>query len=121
VSAANVLEMVRAMGVKLTGRNGRLQYEAPAGRLTPELKRALAANKAAILDLLEREWLAARCLHQCRDCIHFISSASVTRASGLTWEMPGGCTQGHTSPERRPPIYPFTGWFCDGWTGRQVH
>jgi len=116
-----VLEQARALGVVLSGDGGKLRYEAPAGSLTPELRRSLAAHKAAILDILEAERLAARRIVQCRDCEHYIPSPPVHRASGAVWEMPGGCTQGRTSPDNRPPIYPCTGWYCDGWAFRRTH
>jgi len=70
--------------------------------------------------LLEAERLAARRIVHCRDCAHYIPSAHIHRASGAVWEMPGGCAQGWTSPERKPPIYPCTGWYCDGWISRRL-
>jgi len=120
MNAAQVLEQARALGIVLSGGSGRLRYEAPAGCLTPELREALTANKAAILDLLEAERLAARRLVRCRDCEHYIPSPPIHRASGAVWEMPGGCLQGRTSPGARPPIYPFSGWYCAGWTSRRI-
>ncbi|MGH8554577.1 MAG: hypothetical protein ACREUD_03270 [Gammaproteobacteria bacterium] len=36
MSAAQVLEQARALGISLSGSGGKLRYEAPAGRLTPE-------------------------------------------------------------------------------------
>lgn len=115
MSAAGVLERARALGILLSGSSGRLRYEAPAGRLTPELRKALATHRPAILDLLEAERLAARRIVQCRYCAHYIPSPPVHRTSGAVWGMPGGCARGRTSPETRPPIYPCTGWYCDGW------
>ena len=120
MSALHVLHQVRALDIKLCGRDGRLHYEAPAGRMTPQLLKALAAHKAAILDLLEAERLAARRIVYCRDCADYIPSAPVRRSGGAVWEMPGGCAQGRTSPDRRPPIYPCTGWYCDGWKSRKL-
>lgn len=120
MSAAKVLEQVRALGIVLSSGGGKLCYEAPAGRLTPELREALAENKAAILDILGAEQLAARRIVRCRDCQHYIPSKPIHRASGAVWEMPGGCAQGRTSPESRPPIYPFTGCHCSGWTSRAL-
>lgn len=111
-----MLEQARALGVVLSGVGGKLRYEAPAGSLTPELRKSLAANKAAILDILEAERLAARRIVHCRDCEHYIPSPPVHRASGGVWEMPGGCAQGRTSPDNRPPIYP-----CDGWAFKRTH
>lgn len=120
MNAAQALQRARALGILLSGNGGRLRYEAPAGRLTPELRQALSAHKAAILDLLEAERLEARRVVQCRDCMHYIPSPPMQRASGAVWEMPGGCTEGRTDPKVRPPIYPFTGWYCDGWTTRRL-
>jgi hypothetical protein len=121
MSAAQVLEQARASGIVLSGRAGRLRFEAPTGRLTPDLRQALTAHKAAILDLLEAERLAARRIVHCRDCEHYVPSAPIHRANRAVWEMPGGCVQGWTSPDRRPPIYPCTGWYCDDWELRRAH
>ena len=118
MSAAQALGQARSLGIALSAGAGKLRYEAPTGVLTPELRTALFENKAAILDLLEAERLAARRIVQCGDCAHFIPSPPVNRANGAVWEMPGGCTDGRTTPDRRPPIYPFTGWYCDGWAPR---
>lgn len=120
MTAAQVLEQARALGILLSGSGGKLRYEAPAGSLTPELRQALIVHKAAILDLLDAERLATRRLVQCRDCAHYIPSPPIHRASGAIWEMPGGCAQGRTSPDDRPPIYPCTGWYCDGWTSQRL-
>lgn len=120
MSAAQVLEQARAVGIVLTASGGRLRYEAPVGSLSPELRHALAANKAAILDILETERLAARRLVKCCDCAHHIPSPPVHRSSGAVWELPGGCATGRTSPDRKPPIYPFSGWYCDGWESRRL-
>ena len=121
MSAAEVLEQVRAMGIVLSGSCGKLCYEARAGRLTPQLRASLSVHKAAILDLLEAERLAARRIVQCRDCRHYIPSLPIHRASGAVWEMPGGCAQGRTSPDGRPPIYPCTGWYCAWWASKRTH
>lgn len=120
MSAAQVLEQARALGIVLSGARGKLRYEVPAGRLTMELREALTAHKAAILDLLEVERLAARRIVHCRDCEHYLPSPPIRCASGASWEMPGGCGQGWTSPDSKPPIYPCTGWFCDGWISRRL-
>ena len=40
------------LGVELTARGDGLHYKAPAGSLTPEVKAALAAHKAALLATL---------------------------------------------------------------------
>jgi hypothetical protein len=121
VNAAQVLERARTKGIALSGEGGRLRYEAPAGRLTPDLREALAANKAAILDILEAERLAGQHIVQCRNCEHHIASPSVSRASGAVWEMPGGCARGRTRSDAIPPTYPCTGWYCDSWTSKRVH
>ena len=120
MSAARVLEEARSRGIVLSGCGSKLRYEAPAGRLTPELREALIVQKTAILDLLEAERTDARRLISCRDCAHYIASPPVHRASGAIWEMPGGCSGGRTFSDRRPPIYPFTGWYCDGWKPRRL-
>lgn len=121
MNAAQVLQQARALGILLCGSGGKLRYEAPAGLLTPELRQALIAHKAAILDLLEAEQLAARRIVHCRDCAHYIPSPPIHRASGAVWEMPGGCAQGRTFSDSEPPIYPCTGWYCDGWTAKTTH
>jgi len=120
MSAAQVLEQARAVSIVLTGSGGRLRYEAPAGSLTPKLRQLLIAHKAAILDLLEVERMAKRRIVHCCDCEHYIPSPPIHRVSGAVWEMPGGCTQGRSSQDARPFIYPCTGWYCDGWTTRRL-
>lgn len=120
MSAAEMLEQARALGIVLSGDGGTLCYEAPAGRLTPELRRTLSENKAAILALLGADLPTARRTVYCRDCIHHLPTRSIHRKSGAVWEMPGGCAQGRTSPDSKPPIYPFTGWYCDGWMSRSM-
>ena len=120
MSAAQILEHARALGIVLSGVAGKLRYEAPVGRLTQELRQALTVNKMAILDILEAERLIARHIVYCGDCAHYIPSPPVYRASGAVWKMPGGCTQGRTAPDARPPIYPFTGWYCDRWAIRRL-
>jgi hypothetical protein len=120
MSAAQVLKQARALRIVLWGDGGKLCYEAPAGRLTAELRQALVAHKVAILNLLAAERLARRHTVQCADCAHHIPSPPVHRASGGVWEMPGGCAEGRTSPDARPAIYPCTGWYCAGWTSRSL-
>ncbi len=115
-----MLQQARALGIVLSGGGGKLRYEAPAGSLTPELREALAAHKAAILDMLEAERQAARRIVQCGDCAHYLPSPPIHRAGGAVWEIPGGCARGRTSPDRKPLRYPFTGWYCDGWTPRRL-
>ena len=118
-----------AMQIKATGDDGMIEgygsvfgvRDSYSDIVAPgAFKASLAAHKAAILDLLEAERMAARRIVQCRDCAHYIPSPPLHRASG-DWEMPGGCTQGRTSPDARPPIYPCTGWYCDGWTSKTTH
>lgn len=120
MNAMQLLAHARALGIALYSSGGKLRYEAPIGRLTPELRQALTEHKAAILDLLEAEQGAERPIVSCQDCEHYIPSPPHLRASGSMWEMPGGCTQGRTSPDDKPPIYPCTGWYCDGWISRRV-
>lgn len=120
MSAAHLLQRARALGIVLSGSGDKLRYEAPAGCLTPELRQALVAHKAAILDMLEAERQAARRIVQCRDCAHYLPCPPIHRASGVVWEMPGGCARGRTSPDSKPPRYPFTGWYCDEWKPRRL-
>jgi len=121
MSAAQVLERARAKGIVLSSEGGKLRYEAPVGRLTTELRQTLTENKAAILDILEAERLAAQRIVQCRDCEHHIPSPPVRRARGAVWEMPGGCAKDRTRPNGTPPIYPCTGWYCHSWASKSVH
>jgi hypothetical protein len=121
MKAAQALAHARRLGVVLTCVAGKLCYEAPKGRLTQELRQALVAHKTAILELLTSEQRTQRQTVQCRDCAHYVPVPPIQRASGAAWEMPGDCSQGRTSPETRPPIYPCTGWYCDGWTAATKH
>lgn len=50
-----------------------------------------------------------------------VAPSKVSRTSGAVWPMPGGCTLGRAAATNRPPIYPFTGWYCDGWISRRTH
>jgi hypothetical protein len=34
--------------------------------------------------------------------------------------MPNGCALGLTQPDSKPPIYPFTGWYCDSWVAQKL-
>lgn len=120
MTAARVLAEARAQGIVLSGFAGKLRYAAPVGRLTPELRESLTLYKAEILTLLEVEQHTARRIVFCCDCEHYVPSAPIHRASGAIWEMPGDCTLGRTSSDKRPPIYPFTGWDCDGWSPRRL-
>lgn len=52
MSAALILEQARTLGIVLSARSGKLHYEAPAGRLTPELRQALAAHKLEVIAAL---------------------------------------------------------------------
>lgn len=64
MSAAAVLREARAAGVKLSSAGEKLRYEAPAERLTQDLVERLRAHKAALLDLLEAEQMAAEARRQ---------------------------------------------------------
>ena len=55
MSAAQVLQRARALGIVLSGDGGKLRYEAPTGCPTLELRQALTLHKVAILKLLEVE------------------------------------------------------------------
>ena len=55
----------------------------------------------------------------CRDCRHYIAVPPVHQPHGAPREAPGGCRQGHTTPDSWPPIYPFTGWFCGDWVASE--
>lgn len=57
MSGAHVLEQARSLGIVLYRTGSTLRYEAPKGRLSPELRAALAAHKGEILGLLEDERL----------------------------------------------------------------
>jgi hypothetical protein len=120
MSAEHILEQARALGIVLSASDGRLRYEAATGRLTPDLRQALAIHKAAILDLLEVERLSSRRIVFCRDCEHYRATEPIRRPSGAIWEMPGNCAQGRTSWDGKPPIYPFTGWYCESWMPRRL-
>lgn len=53
MSTAELLQQLRAADITLSVAEGRLSVSAPRGRLTPELRAALTANKAALIALLE--------------------------------------------------------------------
>lgn len=73
---------------------GKLRYEAPAG---PDLRAALRL----------------RALH---------SVPSTHRASGAVWEIAQRLIRrAETAPDNRPPIYPCTGWYRDGWASKWGH
>lgn len=55
MNAKMLLETLRAEGVDLAPDGDRLHYRAPAGAMTPELLKDLAANKAEVLKLLREE------------------------------------------------------------------
>ena len=59
MSAADVLAQAQAAGVQLVANGDRLHYRAPAGALTPELRAALQAHRAALLALLAKRPPAA--------------------------------------------------------------
>ena len=53
MNAVSLIGQCRAAGIRLQARGDRLHVEAPAGSVTPELRQALAANKADVLALVE--------------------------------------------------------------------
>lgn len=55
MTATETIVLARLSGVTLARAGGRLRYEAPTGRMTPTLKKALLDQKTAILELLEQE------------------------------------------------------------------
>ena len=55
MTAAETLETTRAAGVDLSPAGTELRFRAPRGALTPELRKALAAAKPELLDLLRNE------------------------------------------------------------------
>jgi len=122
VSAEELLREARELGMVLSsGEPGRLRCVAPMGVLTEKLQRALVAHKPEILDLLQAERISFRRIVTCRECENYIAMPAMHRASWGALEMPGGCTEGRTSPDSRPPIFPFTGWYCDVWIPKRVH
>ena len=52
-STLELLIELRNLKVKLTADGGRLRYSAPAGVMTAELRRELAAHKSDLLDFLK--------------------------------------------------------------------
>ena len=52
MSATELLQYISALGVRLKTDGGRLLIDAPAGTVTPELKKALTAKKAELIRLL---------------------------------------------------------------------
>ena len=57
----------------------------------------------------------------CRDCAHYLPSPPIHRPHGVPREAPGGCRQDRTRPDSWPPIFPFTGWLCDGWAATEAY
>ncbi|MEE4186423.1 MAG: amino acid adenylation domain-containing protein [Gammaproteobacteria bacterium] len=53
MSTTELLEQLRAAEITLAVADGRLSVSAPKGRLTPELRAALTANKAELIELLQ--------------------------------------------------------------------
>lgn len=51
-TGAALLQDLAGRGVVLTAESGRLRYRAPAGALTPDLRRRIEAHKAALLQAL---------------------------------------------------------------------
>jgi hypothetical protein len=117
-----LIKHVRELGVELSpGEPGRLKCFAPPGVLSGQMRQALTEMKPEILDLLQAERISSRRIVTCRECENYISMPAMHRASWGALEMPGGCTEGRTSPDSRPPIFPFTGWYCDAWIPKRVH
>lgn len=112
----------RGQGLRHRALRGQRQaaVRGTGGAIDPNLRAALAVHKAAILDMLEAERLAARRIVRCFDCLYHIASTPIQRASGITWDMPGGCEKGLTSAASAPAIYPCTGWYCDCWASRTL-
>jgi hypothetical protein len=51
MNAVSLIHQCRAAGIRLQARGDRLQVDAPAGSVTPELRLALAEHKPALLAL----------------------------------------------------------------------
>jgi len=52
MSTAELLATVKAAGIVLTATGDRLTYDAPKGRMTPDLRAQIIASKAELLRLL---------------------------------------------------------------------
>jgi hypothetical protein len=52
MTARDVLAAIESAGIRLEVRGETLRVDAPAGRVTPELRAALAAHKATLLRIL---------------------------------------------------------------------
>jgi hypothetical protein len=55
MSAMEIVNEVRSLGAHIESRGDRLHIDAPAGKITPELKTRLIENKAEILKRLQLE------------------------------------------------------------------
>tara|TARA_R100000365_G_C2747934_1_gene78435 strand:+ start:3297 stop:6593 length:3297 start_codon:yes stop_codon:yes gene_type:complete len=52
LTAAELLSELRAKGIEVSPRDGKLRVNAPSGALTPSLRESITANKQALLDIL---------------------------------------------------------------------
>lgn len=59
MTPATLLETLAGRGVVLTAEAGALRYRAPAGAMTPELRRQIEAHKAALIEVLAHTEQAA--------------------------------------------------------------
>lgn len=87
----------------------------PRSRITDEVRALVRANKAGLFALLNKQSGMRRKVIFCRDCEHHLPMPKIARLHGTPLEAPGGCRLARTTPDSWPPIYPFTGWFCEGW------
>src|SRR5688572_11418992 len=58
MTAQELLERLTSRGVRLAATEGRLRFDAPAGVMSPELRRELAQHKPELLVLLAKSDLA---------------------------------------------------------------
>ena len=88
---SGILERLASKHVRLSVRGIRLDVDAPAGSLTPELARWLRDNKAELIEAVELDGPCGRCRNpKCVDTpIH--AGASIRRdcsLCGRTWGFP---------------------------------
>ena len=93
MTALETIAAARAAEIELWREGDRLRYRAPRGALTPELRVALAAHKAAILEELgRREWNATEALRICRQLVEAVATGGeVDTRHLMIWE--GICTR----------------------------
>jgi hypothetical protein len=115
MTASELVRAAASCGIQLCVRGNRLIFKAPRGRLTETLRAEITAKRGEILEILRSKGRAQRRVVFCSTCKHHHPSPRLRRPGGMTWEMPGGCSQGLTSPRATPPVYPFTGHRCEGW------